>query len=223
MGTACVSLSLSSRVASFPLDLPHAGYGGAFLVCPMLLGWVTLRTWTLGPCCLALPVLPDPGHSPPPCRLGLDGMKMQVRAVGPKLRPCHRPHLGFVHIPSLSSPHGLLAQGPVSEGCCWALLGGCHLAGMLTGTRDGGRTKGWQPPSVSGLYTEVTQPQLRGDEGHGGFLALADCCWMLILELAHGVWLVGSGQSEESPCPPLPPGAEPLRHAPCGRAVCAVC
>lgn len=114
----------------------------------------------------------------------------------------------------------------MSEGWCWALLGGCRLAGMLTGPWGGGRTKGWQPPCGSGLYTEVTQPQLRGDEGRRGFLALADCCWTLILQLAHGVWLAGSGQSEESPCPPQPPGAEPLfgvlRRAPGGWAVCSL-
>ena len=64
--------------------------------------------WALGPWRLVLPVPPNPDHSPPPCRLGLDGMKMQVRAVGPKLCPCHHPALD-------------LFTAPVSPPCmaCW--------------------------------------------------------------------------------------------------------
>lgn len=96
----------------------------------------------------------------------------------------------------------------MSEGWCWALLGGCRLAEMLTGPWGGGRTKGW-PPCGMVLYTGHSAAAQRGRRPQG-FLALADCCWTLILQLAHGVWLAGSGQSEESPCPPQPPGAEPL-------------
>lgn len=115
--------------------------------------WV--RGWELSsrvPCCVgalllghglwapALPLLPDMDSSR---RLGLDGMKVQVRAVGPQLLAYLQPFLpfGFVKIPSHSSRCVLSACGkwlqvplvPHLRGTAGHLLGVCCLAGMLTG------------------------------------------------------------------------------------------